>query len=134
MPNYLLDTDTLIDYSKGREPVCSRIQEMITAGETLGVCAINVAEFFSGLPDPHRPVWNEFFASLIYWDIIEQSARIAGVYRYELSRTGHTLTATDALIAAVALQEHATLLTSNIKHYPIHGLSVRSLREAGKAA
>jgi tRNA(fMet)-specific endonuclease VapC len=134
MPTYLLDTDTLIDYSKGREPVCSRIQEMITAGDRLGVCAINVAEFFAGLPVPERPVWNEFFASLAYWDIHQASARSAGLYCYELSRAGTTLTTTDALIAAVALQEDATLLTSNIKHYPIRGLSVRSLREEREAA
>ena len=102
---------------------------MIRAGDRLGVCAINVSEFFAGLPVPDRPVWNEFFASLTYWDITEQSARIAGLYRYELSRAGTTLTTTDAPVAAVALQEHATLLTSNIKHYPIHGLAVLSLRE-----
>jgi predicted nucleic acid-binding protein len=56
------------------------------------------------------------------------------LYCYELSRAGQTLTTTDALIAAVALQEHAILLTSNIKHYPIPGLVVRSLREAQAAA
>jgi predicted nucleic acid-binding protein len=131
---YLLDTDTLIDYSKGREPTCSRLQELIQAGECVGVCAINVSEFFSGLPVSERPVWNEFFAALTYWDITEQSARIAGLYRYELGRSGKILTTTDALVAAVALQEHATLLTSNVKHYPIHGLAVRSLREEKAAA
>jgi tRNA(fMet)-specific endonuclease VapC len=131
---YLLDTDTLIDYSKGREPVCSRLQELITAGERVGVCAITVTEFFAGLPVPNRPVWNEFFAALTYWDISEQSARAVGLYCYELSRSGKILTTTDALIAAVALQEDATLLTSNIKHYPIPGLSVRSLRDAREAA
>jgi predicted nucleic acid-binding protein len=132
--SYLLDTDTLIDYSKGREPTCSRIKAMITAGERLGICAINVSEFFAGLPPPNRPIWEEFFASLTYWDIDKDSARIAGLYRYELSRSGQTLTTTDALIAAVALQKHATLLTSNIKHYPIHGLTVYSLRDADTAA
>ena len=81
-----------------------------------------------------QTVWTEFFASLTYWDIPEQSARVAGLYCYELSRSGKTLTTTDALIAAVALHEDATLLTSNIKHYPIPGLSVRSLREAREAA
>ena len=134
MAAYLLDTDTLIDYSKGREPVCSSLQELINGGERLGVCAINVAEFFAGLPPATRPVWNEFFASLTYWEMTEQTARIAGMYCYELSRSGTTLTTTDALIAAVALQEHATLLTSNLKHYPIPGLSIRSPRQTKAAA
>jgi predicted nucleic acid-binding protein len=134
MATYLLDTDTLIDYSKGREPVCSRIQKLIKAGDRIGVCAINVAEFFAGLPPVNRPVWNEFFASLVYWEITQESARIAGIYCYELARSGTTLTTTDALIAAVALQENATLLTSNLKHYPIPGLSIRSPRQEREAA
>jgi hypothetical protein len=37
-----------------------------------------------------------------------------------------SLTTTEVLIAAVALQEHATLLTSNRKHYPIPGLNALS--------
>jgi predicted nucleic acid-binding protein len=129
MPKYLLDTDTLIDYSKGREPVCGCLHALITQGETVGVCAITVAEFFAGLPPANRPVWQEFFAALTYWEMSEHAARLAGIYRYELGRSGQSLSISDALIAAVALQEHATLLTSNLKHFPIPELSIRSLRE-----
>ena len=53
MTRYLLDTDALISYSKGRQPAVSRITQLIDQGDELGVCAVNVAEFFAGLaPGP----------------------------------------------------------------------------------
>ena len=47
MTRFLLDTDTLIDFSKGREPTPTRILQLLQAGDMLGVCAINTAELYS---------------------------------------------------------------------------------------
>jgi predicted nucleic acid-binding protein len=127
MTRYLLDTDTLIDFSKGREPTRSRVLEMIDAGDVLGVCAVNVAEFFAGLPLEHRHVWDEFF-SLPYWDISREAASRAGADRYQLGRSGKSVTTTDALVAAVARDHGATIITSNIKDYPMEDVTVFSLR------
>jgi predicted nucleic acid-binding protein len=125
---YLLDTTTLIDFSKGREPVRSRVLALIDAGEDVGVCAVNVAEFYSGLPADARPVWDEFFAALVYWDISRSAAAHAGQDRYDLARQGRPLSTADALIAAVAREQAATLVTDNVKDYPVDGLSIISLR------
>ena len=48
MTYYLLDTDTLIDFSKGREPVVSRINQWIKDGDVLGVCPINITRVLRG--------------------------------------------------------------------------------------
>jgi predicted nucleic acid-binding protein len=128
MTRYLLDTDTLIDFSKGREPTRSRVLEMIDAGDVLGVCAVNVAEFYAGLPREHRHVWDDFFASLTYWDISKDAASLAGADRYQLGRSGKSVTTTDALVAAVARDHGATIITSNIKDYPMEDVTVFSLR------
>ena len=52
MTRYLLDTDALIDFSKGSEPATSHILSWIDAGDTLGVCAIcmttGISAFDSG--------------------------------------------------------------------------------------
>jgi predicted nucleic acid-binding protein len=130
MTRYLLDTDTLIDFSKGREPTRSRILQMIEAGDVLGVCAINVSEFYAGLPEEQRSTWDEFFTALPYWPISREAAIQAGRERYEFSRQGRTVTTADALIAAVARENQATIITSNIKDYPMPGVSLLSLREA----
>jgi predicted nucleic acid-binding protein len=128
MTRYLLDTDTLIDSSKGREPVRSRVLQMIESGDVLGVCAINIAEFYSGLPLDQRESWDDFFTSLTFWDITRDAAIRAGQCRFQAARSRQALTTPDALIAAVATETDATVLTSNVKDYTIAGVSVGSLR------
>ena len=118
MGKFLLDTTSLIDFSKGREPAKSKILEMIESSE-VGVCAINVAEFYTGLPLEKRKAWEEFFNSLLYWNINLETAKLAGCFRSNFAKKGQPLTTTDTLVAATAKQEEATLVTSNIKDYPM---------------
>ena len=118
MGKFLLDTTALIDFSKGREPAKSKILEMIESSE-VGVCAINVAEFYTGLPLEKRKAWEEFFNSLLYWNINLETAKLAGCFRSNFAKKGQPLTTTDTLVAATAKQEEATLVTSNIKDYPM---------------
>ena len=127
MTRYLLDTTALIDFSKGREPAQSRIMEMIESGDELGVCAINVAEFFSGIPSDQRASWDEFIGALQYWDIAQEAARQAGFFRYDFARKGRQLSTTDTLVAAVACQRGATIVTNNVKDYPIREVRLLSL-------
>jgi predicted nucleic acid-binding protein len=128
MTRYLLDTTALIDFSKDREPTRSRVLSMITAGDELGVCAINVAEFYTGVsPATERPALDQFIRSLAYWEITFGAAVRAGRYRHDFLRTGQTLSTTDVLVAAVARERHATLVTNNPKHYPMADITVLSL-------
>ena len=128
MARYLLDTDVLIDYSKRREPAVSRIHQMIDDGDELGVCAVNLAEFFAGIAPPDRPYWHQVFTTLVYWDISAAAAERAGQFRYDYARQGQALAITDCLLAAVSLEHGAVLVTNNARHYPIAGLQLLSLR------
>lgn len=129
MTRYLLDTTTLIDFSKDREPTRSRILSLIRAGDELGVCCINVAEFYTGIPPDKRAVWDEFMTSLTYWDMTREAAIRAGQDRFEFLRQGRTLSTPDALIAAMAQELRATLITENTKDYPTTDVTLLSLRE-----
>jgi len=128
MTRYLLDTDTLIDFSKGWEPTRSRLLQLIESGEALGVCAITIAEFYAGIPPDNRAVWEEFFAALTYWDITREAATAAGRDRYDFARKGPPITTADSLIGAVAREQHAAILTTNIGDFPMEGVAARSLR------
>jgi predicted nucleic acid-binding protein len=119
MSRYLLDTTALIDFSKGREPAYSLVRRFIENGEEVGVSPINVAEFYSGLAPTQWDVWDEFFEPLILWPISLGAARKAGRFRYDFAREGISLSTTDTLVAAVALEHRATLVTSNVKDYPM---------------
>lgn len=126
MNKYLLDTTAIIDFSKGREPATSRILEMINT-EDVGICAINAAEFFTGLPVEKRKEWEEFFSSLLYWNISQKAATQAGCFRYDFQKKGKQLTTTDTLIAAVAIQEDAIIVTNNVKDYPMKAVTLLHL-------
>jgi|SRR5215207_673881 len=119
MSRYLLDTTTLIDFSKRREPAFSLIHRFIQNNDELGVSPINVAEFYSGLGTSQHPVWDEFFEPLLLWPISLAAAKQAGKFRYDFARRGVTLSTTDTLVAAVALEHRAVIVTSNVKDYPM---------------
>ena len=118
MTRYLLDTNALIDYSKGREPAFSRINVMIASREELGVCAINITEFYAGLRPDERFDGEDFLTSLRYWDISREAAIRAGEDRYYFARRRQMLSTTDTMIAAVAREYNAIIVTDNVKDYP----------------
>ncbi len=129
MSRYLLDTTALIDFSKGREPAYSLVRRFIENGEEVGVSPINVAEFYSGLAPSQYPVWDEFFEPLILWPISLAAARKAGRFRYDFARKGVSLSTTDTLVAAVALEHRATLVMSNVKDYPMDEVELLPLED-----
>ncbi len=122
MKRYLLDTTALIDFSKNREPARSKLLSIIENNDDVGVCAITVAEFYTGIPPETRTVWDEFMQSVTYWDISLNAAMKAGKDRYFFARQGISISTTDALIAAVAHEQDAILVTNNIKDYPMKDL------------
>jgi predicted nucleic acid-binding protein len=126
MSRYLLDTTALIDFSKGREPARSRILGWIAGGDDVGVCAVNVAEFYSGLAPRDHAVWDAFFGALAYWDVTRTVSRQAGVWRYVFARQGTQLSTADTLVAAVAQEQAAIVVTNNVKDYPMAGVQVMS--------
>lgn len=128
MTLYLLDTDALIDFSKGTEPATSSILSWIDGSDVVAVCPTTVAEFYAGLTPQHASHWEGFITPLPYWEISRDAAMRAGQYRYTLARAGRSITTTDALIAMVAREREATLVTGNVKDFPIEGLSLLPLR------
>ncbi len=128
MTRYLLDTTELIDFSKGRQPAQSRILQMIEQGDELGVCGINVSEFYAGLPSDQRRRWQEFFGALKYWDITRAIAEQAGAWRYEFASQGVQLPTADVLIAATAHANRSIIITNNIKDFPMLDVQVQPSR------
>jgi tRNA(fMet)-specific endonuclease VapC len=127
MSRYLLDTDALISFSKGKEPALSFIKKAIAAGDELGVSPVTVAEFYAGLPAETDATWDEFFDAVEYWTVSREAAKQAGAWRYQFARKGRRLSTTDLLTAAVAAERDAILVTSNVKDFPMQGLELLPL-------
>lgn len=127
---YLLDTDTLIDFIQDTGQARARIVTMLEEGDEIALCAVTVAELYSGLTEKNHARWQAFMSTLPYWHISRDGARHAGLYRKAASLTGRTIQVADSLIAATAHEHQATILTSNIKDYPMKDVRVVSLRKA----
>jgi predicted nucleic acid-binding protein len=119
MALHLLDTSAVIDLSKGFEPTSTWIQQQSEAGEELGICPITIAEFCAGLSPHQYEQWDEFFAALTFCPISFAASVQAGRWRSGFRARGIQLSTTDTLVAAVAADVGAIVVTSNIKHYPM---------------
>lgn len=119
MTRYLLDTDVLINASKHRDPDRAWILGHIRGGDSLTVCAVTLAEFYSGLPRGRDTLFDAFIDQLPVIDVTAELALTAGGYRYSYARQGVQLATADCLIAAAAVHAGATLVTYNGKDYPM---------------
>ena len=116
---YLLDTDAVIDFFKGFPATVELIQHLFQQGETLCTCAVVVAEVYTGLNPSERGRGEELLGSLRFFVTSPGSARQAGLWRYAFARQGVQLATTDCLIAAIAHERRATLVTGNLDDYPM---------------
>ncbi len=119
MAKYLLDTTALIDHLRGQQKVTDIMTRLARQGNELGVCCINVAELYAGLSDKERTKAEKLIDSFDYFETSKDIAKMAGRYRFEFARKGITLTTSDTIVAAVAISYGATLITANVKDYPM---------------
>lgn len=127
MARFLLDTSVLIDLSKRIEPSTTYVRNVL-AGEDLCVCAIVLAEFYTGVEMARLGVADDFLGTLRFLEASRRTGFLAGRYRYRFAQRGRTLAVADALITAVAYEWDATILTENLKDFPMDDVVVRSLR------
>ena len=94
-------------------------------GHRICVCCVNIAELYSGLSLEHGSQAKLLIDALEYCDATPDTARQAGVYRYEFARRGISLSVTDTLVAAIAKANDAIIVTANIRHYPMEDVQAQ---------
>jgi predicted nucleic acid-binding protein len=127
MMRYLLDTDVLIDYSKGVGAVVSQVQAWERDGDDLGICRVQVAEFISGVRLDDRSAGGTFLSAFRRWSITELAAIQAGVYRYDFARISVQIATPDAIIAGVARTTSATLVTRKVRDFPMTDIRILTI-------
>ncbi|MFZ5596416.1 MAG: type II toxin-antitoxin system VapC family toxin [Bacillota bacterium] len=120
---FLLDTTVLIDFFRGRKEVVSLLEKLVEEAP-LACCPVTVAELFSGVRPEELLRVEEFLEALQFFTIQYKTARKAGLYRRDYQKRGVTLTISDTLIAAVAVENSLILVTKNVRHFPMPELSV----------
>src|SRR3954453_16406418 len=110
MARLLLDTTSVIDFSKGFEPSMSYINPVLSSSDDVGVCPVTVAEIYAGLPPQRHRDWETFLSGLLFWPISFAASMQAGQWRYAFGRRGIQVAMMDSLVAAVAHEVGATVV------------------------
>ena len=133
--NYLVDTDWVVDYLKGRTPVVDRLH--ILAPEGLAISLITYGEIYEGIyfgqnSEQHESGFRNFLRGVVLLPLDRAVMRRFARVRGDLRSKGQLIGDPDLLIAATALHHDLTLLTHNVRHFGrIAGLKVED-NTAGK--
>jgi predicted nucleic acid-binding protein len=127
VPTFLLDTSVIIDALNNKRGRPALLLELLAEGHLLACCPINVTEVYVGLRLREEAATETFLSSLEYVPITVEAARLAGELKREFARKGTTLNLGDVIIAAVAVYNDLTLLTDNVKDFPMKDLTLYPL-------
>jgi predicted nucleic acid-binding protein len=125
MPQLVVDTDVLILHLRGNETVRAILRE--AAQDSLLSCsAITIGEIYAGLRQEEREKTEMLLKSLVVIAVDRNIAALAGDYRRTIK--SHRLELDDCMIAATCVFHQATLITGNIKHYPMKELKKKQIK------
>jgi tRNA(fMet)-specific endonuclease VapC len=121
---FIADTDVMIDFLRGMG-AAERIGIELKTGK-LCVTAITAFELWAGAGSPRQAAMVEaLLAAVTILPLNDSDARRAGEVHKELKQSGATIGMADSLIAGIAINRNAILITRNRKHYErIPGLNL----------
>lgn len=122
---YLVDTNLIIDALKGKRGRLEFLQRLLRS-EALAFCGVVVAELFAGFESREETTKArvDLLDAIVYLEASQQAAELAGTLQHEYKKKGVSLSLQDVTIAAVAITCGHTLVTDNLKHFPMPDLSV----------
>jgi tRNA(fMet)-specific endonuclease VapC len=117
---YLVDSDWVADYLKGRIPAVSLLADLFAEG--LAISIITFGEVYEGIyygtdPQHNELIFRWFLRGVRVLGINRPIARRFALIRGKLRAEGQIIPQPDVLIAATALQYDLTLLTRNLRHF-----------------
>ena len=127
MATFLLDTTVIIDAINDKKARRQFLRDLIHQGNNLACCPINVAEVYAGLRPQEEQNTKIFLRSLELYPLTSPIAELAGTIKRDHGKKGMTLSLTDSLIAAVAIHSQLSLITDNVKDFPMKDLSLYPL-------
>jgi tRNA(fMet)-specific endonuclease VapC len=117
---YLVDSDYVADYLKGRSSATQLLSDLFPDG--LAISIITFAEVCEGIyygqkPSHYANIFQRFLQGVPVLDITRLIAKQCALLRGELARKGQLIDQPDIFIASTALYHNLILVTRNIKDY-----------------
>ena len=117
---YLVDSDWVVDYLKGRSNALTLLDDLLHEG--LAISIITFGEVYEGIyysrdPKHNEAIFRSFLRGVNILGINLHIARRFAIIRGELRGKGQLIGQPDILIAATAICHDLILLTRNMKDY-----------------
>ena len=125
MINHLLDTNVIIMLFRGDRQAKQFVSTISQLGE-VSISVVTRAEILAGMKLAEEKTTRVLLNSFTNVPVDSAIADQAGKLIYAQARQGFQLTFPDALIAATALLDSLTIVTTNVKHFSFANLSVRA--------
>ncbi|MFQ6015943.1 MAG: type II toxin-antitoxin system VapC family toxin [Anaerolineae bacterium] len=115
---YLLDSNVLILHLRESEEVVRLLTQWAQRSD-LYISVATRTEIMAGMRPREQAVTMSLLDSLINLPVTVPIADRAGRWLYDYGRQGVQLSFADSLIAATAVEHELTLVTINLKHFPM---------------
>lgn len=123
MPDYLLDSNVLIQHLREHRPTTALLTRLALNAH-LGIAAISRTEVLIGMRSHERERTLQLLNALACYPLEVAVADLAAELVRRYRRQGVMLDIPDALIAATALDQGLVLLTYNPRHFPMPELQL----------
>jgi predicted nucleic acid-binding protein len=97
MTTYLLDTSIIIDVLNGKRDRAALLKGLLSQGDLLACCAVNVSEVYAALRPKEEEKTEALLQCMDYYEINWEVAKRAGLLKPDYSKKGQTLPLTAAL-------------------------------------
>lgn len=121
---YLLDTTVVADHANGFGPALELLARLYDDGADLFTCDVVMCEALSGGTEDHLQAIARLLEPLEYIATSPRAARWAAASRLRRHRAGGKLGLGDSLIAGVAAELGATVVTRNRPDFERQGIEV----------
>lgn len=125
VPEYLLDTNILLEVFSGKAPSASLVKLWIEEGK-IAISAVTVAEILSKASTEEKEKLGLLISKFGVLPVDRVIAEIAGQYRQDFARKEKRVYLLDCFIAATAKLFNLKLITRNLKDYPMTDIEVLS--------
>ncbi len=122
---YLIDTDVLIWVLRGNKKYEAYLQVLKNKGP-LSISTVTIAEIYKNIYPSEIMKTESVLQELQNWDVTEPIAKQGGRYWQQFSKELKNLNLTDCLIAATANVNNLTLVTLNIRHFPMKDIHLEN--------
>lgn len=119
----LIDTDVLIWVLRGNKQYEEFLQRL-KHQDSLSISTITIAEIYKNIFPSELVKTENLLNEFQVWDITSSIAKQAGLYWQQYSKKLKKLSLMDCLVAGCASVNGLTLVSLNVKHFPMKDIKI----------